>query len=226
MDTTAKPGPTWLSDWEAQTLPASPRLGLSYYTFSPSSSRRTTSLDPRVCTALCLAVKSLLLSTQFLASVFLFLIFNSIFLWSYSGFSFSFPKLLLGHLSYPPKKRETCILRLEKSQCIKEGPAQPENLKNKIKKTPKQNNHWSWSLLAGLPHGERPTQIHLEPNFLLKKMTKCGSSVVNKIAAEMRLSHLSYPGLSFTNQLWETFQNQRAAAKKYEMLRLLEAISD
>lgn len=82
------------------------------------------------------------------------------------------------------------------------------------------------SLLAGLPHGERPTQIHPVPNFFLKKMTKYGSSVVNKIAAEMRLSHLSYPGLSFTNQLWETFQNQRAAAKKYEMLRLLEAIRD
>lgn len=52
-----------------------------------------------------------------------------------------------------------------------------------------------------LPAGEKPTQIHPVPNFVIQKMTKCGSSVVNKIAAETRLSHLSYPGLSFTNQL-------------------------
>lgn len=47
--------------------------------------------------------------------------------------------------------------------------------------------------LAGLPLGERPTQIHLVPNFFLEKMTKCGSSVVNKIAAEMRLESSVIP---------------------------------
>ena len=88
-----------------------------------------------------------------------------------------------------------------------------------------KEDHWSWGLcLQAWLMVKSPHKSILCQTSFLKKVTKCGSGIVNKIAAETRLSHLSYQGLLLISceEHFRIREQQQRNMRYSDFLRQLE----